>query len=87
MEYETGDLKSALYNGSDVKTVIITNVSSSSREIDIGGDYVFCAGDYKIIKVHKTSGQISAVLHRESLPIYGLLFYKQEGKNISLKKH
>lgn len=80
MEYDTGDLKSALYNGSDVETVISTNVSSSNREIVIDGDYIFCTSYKKILKIHKSSGYISGVVHRETSNIYGLLFYKPEGK-------
>lgn len=82
MEYNTGDLKSALYNGSDVKTVIRTNVKFNNRDIDIVGDYVFYTSTNKILKVHKSSGQIPAVVHRETTQIYGLLFHKQDGKNI-----
>lgn len=83
MEYNTGDLKSAWYNGSGVKTVIRTKfVKSNNRDIDIGGDYVFYTSTNKILKVHKSSGQVPAVVHRETTQIYGLLFYKQDGKNI-----
>lgn len=82
MEYDTGDLKSTLYNGSDVKTVISTNVKHNNREIDIGGDYVFYTSNRKILKVHKSSGQVPTTLHTETAQIYGLLFYKQDGKNI-----
>ncbi|CAC5410066.1 LRP2 [Mytilus coruscus] len=85
MEYDTGDLKSALYNGSDVKTLVSTNVNVN-REIDIGDDYVFYTSSNKILKIHKSSGQIPADVHTETTQIYGVLFYKQEGKNISVIK-
>lgn len=86
MEYNTGDLKSVLYNGSDVKTVVSTNVLSNNREIDIGDDYVFYTSSINILKIHKSSGQIPTVVHTETSQIYGLVFYKQEGKNISVIK-
>ncbi|CAC5394968.1 unnamed protein product [Mytilus coruscus] len=82
MEYYTGDFKSALYNGSDVKTVVSTNVKFNNREIDIGNEYVFYTSYNNILKVHKSSGQIPTVVHTESILIYGLLFYKQEDRNI-----
>lgn len=82
MQDDTVDLKSAMYNGSDVKTVISTNVQSSNREIDIGGDYVFYTSNTKILRVHKSSGQNPTTVHTETTQIYGLLFYNQEGKNI-----
>ncbi|XP_052080330.1 hemicentin-1-like isoform X6 [Mytilus californianus] len=78
IEYEKGDLKSALYNGSDVKTVVSTNVNLNSREIDIGGEYVFYTSSNTILKIHKSSGQIPTVVHTDTRQIYGLLFYKQE---------
>ncbi|VDH92957.1 Hypothetical predicted protein [Mytilus galloprovincialis] len=86
MEFITGVLKSSLYNGSDVKTVVSTNMSIITRDIDIGGDYVFCTSYYKILKIHKSSGQILSVVHREPTLIFGLLFYQQEGKTISVSK-
>lgn len=86
MEFITGVLKSSLYNGSDVKTVVSTNISINTQEIDIGGDYVFCTRYNKILKIHKSSGQILPVVHREPTYIVGLLFYQQEGKTISVSK-
>lgn len=87
MEISTGDLNSTLYNGSDVKTVVRTNMIGTNREIDIGGDYIFYTSDKRIRKAHKSSGQIPTIVHTETSRIYGLLFYKQEGKDLSLKKH
>lgn len=82
MEYDTGDLESSLYNGSDVKTVVRTNVTRNNREIDIAGDYVFYTSNHTILKVHQTSGQIPTVVYTDTAQIYGLLFYSQEGKSI-----
>lgn len=79
MGYYTGDLKSAFYNGSDVKTLVRTNVHSNNQEIGIGEDYVFYTSNNTIIKVHKSVRQIPAVIHTE---ITKILFYKREGKNI-----
>lgn len=81
MEYLSGDLKSGFYDGSDVKTLVRTNSVSGNRDIDIGGDYVFYTNNKKILKVHKSSGQMPAVVHTENTQIYGVFFYKQEGKN------
>lgn len=83
MEFITGDLKSTLYNGSDVKTEVITNILYQNQDIDIGEDYVFYTSSTNILKVHKSSGQIPTVIHTEPIQIYGVFFYKQEGKNIS----
>lgn len=84
IEHYTGDIKSTLYNGSDVKTLVSTNVKPFYRDIDIGGDYVFYTSVKDISKVHKYSGQIPTVIHTEQKQqIHGIQFYKQEGKNIS----
>lgn len=85
MGFYTGDLKSAWYNGSDVKTVVSTSISLN-REFEIVDDYVFYTSNNTILKVHKSSGQIPMVIHTEPRRIYGVLFYKQEGKNISVSK-
>ncbi|CAG2222929.1 LRP2 [Mytilus edulis] len=77
MELETGDLKSALYNGSDVKTVVSTNVKHNNREIGIGDDYVFFTSYNKILKIHKSLGQLPAVVYTGPIQIYGLIFYKE----------
>lgn len=82
IEYDTSDLKSAMYNGSDVKTVISTNVKSNNQGMDIGSDYVFYISNKKILKVLKSSGQIPTTVHTDASQLYGLLFYKQDGKNI-----
>ncbi|CAG2222930.1 LRP2 [Mytilus edulis] len=78
MEYSTGALKSALYNGSDVKTVISTNVISNNREIDIGSDYLFYTSNNKILKIHKSAGQMPEIVHTETTQIFGLILYKHE---------
>ncbi|XP_071150525.1 low-density lipoprotein receptor-related protein 5-like [Mytilus edulis] len=83
MEYDTGDLKSVLNNGSDVKTVMSTYVKLYNREIDIGGDYIFYTSYKNILKVHKSSGKMPTVVHTEQVQIDGLLFYKLKSRNIS----
>lgn len=82
IEHYTGDIKSTLYNGSDVKRLVSTNVKYFNRAIDIGGDYLFYTSASEISKIHKYSGQMRTVIHTEPKQIYGLEFYKQEGKNI-----
>ncbi|CAG2229955.1 LRP5_6 [Mytilus edulis] len=85
MEYDTGDLKSVLNNGSDVKTVMSTYVKLYNREIDIGGDYIFYTSYKNILKVHKSSGQMPTVVHTEQVQIDGLLFYKLKGEKYKFR--
>lgn len=82
MEYYTGDLRSAWYNGSDVKTIISTNATFENWDIDIDKKIIFYTSKNQIMKINKSLGQYPTVLHTDTQQIYSLLFYKPEGKNI-----
>lgn len=89
MEYITGDLKSAWFNGSDVKTMIRTNRTYQNWDIDIDhvdGDLIFCTSSNQILKINKFLGHDLTVLHNDTENIYGLLFYKPEGKICKLQE-
>lgn len=81
MDFLTGDLKSAFCNGTDVKTVASTS-EPNNREIAVGEDFVFYTSLTHIFKVHKSSGHMPAIVHTGKSTMYGLLLYKQDGKNI-----
>ncbi|CAC5410065.1 unnamed protein product [Mytilus coruscus] len=80
MEYYTGELKSAWLDGSDVKTIVSTNVVSLNWNIDISDDYIFYSSINTIWKVTKSSGQIPSVVHTDTERILGVLFYTQNGE-------
>lgn len=89
MEYITGDLKSAWFNGSDVKTIMRTNITSQNWDIDIDhvdGDLIFYTSSNQILKINKFSGHDLTVLHTDTENITGLLFYKPEGKICKLQE-
>lgn len=54
MAYQTGDLRSAWYNGSDDRTIVNTNATSNNWDIDIDGDFFFYTSYNNIMKIHKS---------------------------------
>ncbi|VDH96969.1 Hypothetical predicted protein [Mytilus galloprovincialis] len=80
MEYGSGDLKSAYYNGSDIKTVVKTNQIYRNWGIAISDDFIFSASGNQILKINKSSGQNATVVHSDTNQIYGVVFIKPEGK-------
>lgn len=82
MAYQTGDLRSAWYNGSDDRTIVNTNATSINWNIDIDGDFIFYTSSNQIMKINKSLGQNPTVLHTDTESVYCLLFYKPEGTNI-----
>lgn len=72
MAYQTGDLRSAWYNGSDDRTIVNTNATSNNWDID--GDLIFYTSSNQIMKINKSLGQNPTVLHTDTESVYGLLF-------------
>ncbi|CAG2253863.1 LRP5_6 [Mytilus edulis] len=77
---ESGDLKSAYYNGSDINTVVKTNQLNENWGIAISDDFIFYASGKQILKINKSSGQNATVVHSDTNQIYGVVFLKQEEK-------
>lgn len=86
MEYQTGDLQSSWYNGSDVRTIVTTNITNSNWAVDVSEDFIFYTSDTTIMKINKSLRQTPTVVHTETLRICDLLLYKKDGKNTSMKK-
>lgn len=84
MEYQTGDLRSAWFNGSDDRTIVSTNEQSQNWDIDMNQDVIFYTSNNKIMKIKKSLGQNSTVVHKDTQVIYGLLSYNSKGTNIYL---
>ncbi|XP_052080319.1 low-density lipoprotein receptor-related protein 8-like isoform X2 [Mytilus californianus] len=76
-EYSTGDLKSAWYNGSDVQTVVSTNLRNNWG-LDTNDDFIFYSSSVSIVKIAKSVGHTLTVVHRDTAQIYGVLFYKHQ---------
>lgn len=72
MAYQTGDLRSAWYNGCDDRTIVNTNATSNNWDID--GDLIFYTSSNQIMKINKSLGQNPTVLHTDTESVYGLLF-------------
>lgn len=69
------DLKSAWYNGSDVKTV----VKSLFWNFAVNQDLIFYSSQQTIWKINKTLGQIPTVVHSAAEDVYAIWIYKHEG--------
>ncbi|VDI59316.1 Hypothetical predicted protein [Mytilus galloprovincialis] len=81
MEYQTGDLRSAFFNGSDVRTILSTNATNMNWDIDTDEDFIFYTSNNRIMKINKSLGQNPDVVHTDTEQIDGILLYKQDGKD------
>lgn len=80
MEYHSGDLKSAWYNGSDSKTIISTSVTTANWNIEVDDDLIFYSSMNQILAINKSSGQVPSVVHTDVYQINAVLLYDQEGR-------
>lgn len=81
----SGDLKSAWYNGSDVKTVV-SPYSGSYWGLATNNESFFYSNHYSLLKMRKGLWQNTTVVYRDTELIYGILLYKQEGENIYMRE-
>lgn len=86
MEHSTGYLQSAFSNGSDVRTIVSTHAINTNLGIDVNKNFIFYTCNSQIMKINKSMGQTPTVIHSDTHQIYGLLLYKQDGKNTSIKQ-
>lgn len=85
MEYETGDLQSASFNWSDVSTIVSTNRTRINWAIDVNEDFIFYTSHTQIMKINKSLKQTPTVVHTDTELNNGLVLYKEDGKNTSIK--
>ncbi|XP_071178161.1 very low-density lipoprotein receptor-like isoform X2 [Mytilus edulis] len=79
MEFQTGDLQSACFNGSDVRTIVSTNAKSKNWDIATDGDFIFYTSSNKIMKISKSLQHNPTVVYTDTDIINGILLYKQNG--------
>ncbi|VDI62041.1 Hypothetical predicted protein [Mytilus galloprovincialis] len=79
-EYYTGALKSVWYNGTDVQTLVNTNLGQNWG-LDTNDDFVFYSSFNSIFKMAKSVEQTPTVVHNDTEQIYGVLLYKHQGKD------
>ncbi|CAG2253865.1 APOER2 [Mytilus edulis] len=83
MECNTGDLKSASYNGSDIKTVFNTN-SNINWDIATSDDFIFCSSKNQILKINKSPGQNAKVVYTDAYRIHGIVFFEQKDQKMCI---
>ncbi|XP_071148455.1 low-density lipoprotein receptor-related protein 8-like isoform X2 [Mytilus edulis] len=76
-EFSTGDIKSVWYNGSNVQTVVSTNLRNNWG-LDTNDDFIFFSSHHSIFKMAKSVGQTPTVVHIDTNQIYGVFLYKYQ---------
>lgn len=79
-----GDLKSSYHNGSNVVTVVSTNLTSLDTGINVYGNEIYCAIGIQLVRFQISSKPTSTVIHSEvyALGIDGILLYPNTRKYI-----
>lgn len=83
MEFETGNLKSATLNGSDVRHLFSANMTYAFYSLDVYGDHLYLCYNRQIVRIHKRLEEESTVLYHASdefKVLYALRIYQQKGK-------
>ncbi|XP_063412188.1 protein cueball-like [Mytilus trossulus] len=80
MDNFMGDLKSALFDGTDIQTIVSTNTFKLNGEVDVKDDFIFYTSSTQILKINKNGGEVPIALHTDTERVHGLLLFKQEGK-------
>ncbi|XP_076088321.1 vitellogenin receptor-like [Mytilus galloprovincialis] len=80
MDNFMGDLKSALFDGTDIQTIVSTNTFKLNGEIDVKEEFIFYTSSTQILKINTNGGEVPIVLHTDTERVHGLLLFKQEGK-------
>lgn len=75
----TGELKSAKDDGSDVKKILSTKNSANKLAIRVFGSYIFYADNNKLLMVAKTTGSMPTVLYNETSRITSMFVYNLIG--------
>lgn len=75
----TGELKSAKDDGSDVKKILSTKTSGTKLSIRVFGSYIFYADYTKLLMVAKTPGSMPTVLYNETSRITSMFVYNLIG--------
>ncbi|CAG2242148.1 LRP1B [Mytilus edulis] len=75
-----GEMKSCKDDGSDVKTILSTNVSRAYYAIHVVGSYIYYANANQLLMLSKTSGSTPTVLYNDSSYIYSIFVFNQSDR-------
>ncbi|CAC5385334.1 unnamed protein product [Mytilus coruscus] len=79
-----GDMKSAKDDGSDVKTILSTNVRRNYYAIGVFGSYIYYTISNQLLMVTKTPGFTSTVLYNGTSLITSIFVFNQSGRYTKL---
>ncbi|XP_063399564.1 low-density lipoprotein receptor-related protein 4-like isoform X2 [Mytilus trossulus] len=79
IRHDNGDMKSATFNGSDVKTILSTNSANNTYAIGVLGSNVFYADNKQLLMVAKTPGSTPTVLYNDTSRIDSIYVFNQSG--------
>ncbi|XP_063417090.1 low-density lipoprotein receptor-related protein 8-like [Mytilus trossulus] len=77
--FSKGDIKSATYDGSDVKTIISTNSAGNKMAIGVLGSNIFYSDNKQLLMVDKTPGSTPTVLYIDTNRIESIFVFNQSG--------
>ncbi|XP_052067595.1 low-density lipoprotein receptor-related protein 1B-like isoform X2 [Mytilus californianus] len=74
-----GDMKSCEDDGSDVKTILSTNISRSYLAISVVGSNIYYANDNQLLMVTKTPGSTPTILYNDTNRIDSIFVFDSSG--------
>ncbi|XP_052067593.1 low-density lipoprotein receptor-related protein 6-like [Mytilus californianus] len=78
-----GDMNSAKVDGSDVKTILSTNVHSNYYAIGVFGSQIYYANEYhQLLLVTKIPGSNPTVLYNDTSEVHSIFVFNQAGMHI-----
>ncbi|XP_052065110.1 low-density lipoprotein receptor-related protein 1B-like [Mytilus californianus] len=82
-----GDMKSCKDDGSDVKTILSTNISRSYLAISVVGSNIYYANDNQLVMVTKTPGSTPTILYNDTNRIDSIFMFNLSGMYITIYNH
>lgn len=74
-----GNMRSAKDDGSDLKTILSTNVHRTYDDIGVFGSYVYYPINNQLLMVSKTSGSKPTVLYNDTIEIHSIYVFSSSG--------
>lgn len=74
-------MKSANDDGSDVKTILSTNVRRKYFAIEVMSSYIYYANDNQLLMVNKTQGSTPIILYNDVSAITSILVFNPPDKH------
>lgn len=80
MEYDSGNLKSATINGSNVNILFDGNSSNTEHGLDTDNTYIYFSSIKQLLRINKFHEKEPYILLNATETIYSVLLHKSKGK-------